>query len=153
MANREPSQQALVLPLKYFSAPELHQRSVNVADDDLELGLLIDHLIVTLRHHRGAGLSAPQVGILKRVAVVEMDEAQIILVNPMLVRHGRDKVVAKESCLSLPGVFVDVERFRLCEVESRGKKYNVANWVARCVQHELDHLDGVLITDKPYAKK
>lgn len=145
--NREPSSKALVRDLKYFDDPELRQQCEDVAVGD-DIDLLIDDLLVTLRAYRGAGLAAPQIGVLKRVAVVETDGTQIILVNPRTVRYGRDRVVSQESCLSLPGIFVDVERFRLCEVESLGKKYNLSNWLARTVQHEMDHLEGVLITDR-----
>lgn len=142
-----PGPKALIRDLKYHEAPELRQPCADVAVGD-DVDLLIEDLIVTLRHHKGVGLSANQIGVLKRVAVVEFDGTQIILINPVMLRVGRDRVWSQESCLSLPGVFVDVERFKLCEVESLGKKYNTSNFLARIVQHEMDHLDGTLITDR-----
>jgi len=132
-----PSSKALVRELKYFDAKELRAPCEEVILGS-EIDLLIDDLLVTLRHHRGVGLSAPQIGVLKRVTVIEYDGDQLILINPRMIRHGRDRVTAKEGCLSLPGVFVEVERYRLCEVESLGKKYNVSNFLARIVQHEMD---------------
>jgi peptide deformylase len=108
----------------------------------------------------GVGLAAPQVGVNKRLIVVSLmktydDEAYrtIAMVNPEIIEHSENKVKAEEWCLSVPGERGDVERWewvKVSFVDPEGRKYamRLESLAARIVQHEIDHLDGVLFTDK-----
>lgn len=110
---------------------------------------LVQDLFYIMRKHRGVGLSAPQIGVNKRVSVVEFEGSAFALVNPEIIRHGRDREVKLERCLSLPLQYrgIPVERWRLIEVSSQGRKHGCSGWLARIVQHEMDHLEGILIVD------
>ena len=108
---------------------------------------LIDDLIQTMVARKGMGLAAPQIGVSLRVAVISTPEASLVLVNPEVVRIGRERSTQDEGCLSLPGVLIPVERANRITVRSEGQAYNLSGLTARVAQHELDHLDGKLITD------
>jgi len=104
-----------------------------------------------MREHRGIGLAAPQVGVLQRVVIADTGEGPVCLANPeILDRVGSDSLV--EGCLSLPGIAVEVERkteIHLRGKDHRGKKveFDATGLLARVLQHEVDHLNGVLICD------
>jgi peptide deformylase len=112
--------------------------------------VLADMLELMLAHE-GIGLAAPQVGITQRLFVAEIHGRSMCLVNPVIVaRCGSDRMT--EGCLSLPGVYVDVQRDGQIEVQGfdaqgRKQRHCVEGLWARVVQHEIDHLDGVLICD------
>jgi len=115
------------------------------------LSRVFDEMLLLMRAHNGIGLAAPQVGITRRLLVAKIDGHSICLANPMVVScYGSEHMA--EGGLSLPGVFVEVERNQQVEVQgynSRGCKqiYRVQGLWARVMQHEIDHLDGVLICD------
>jgi peptide deformylase len=121
--------------------------------DSWLLDLLAD-MLALMRAHEGIGLAAPQVGIAQRLFVAEIHGRSVCLVNPeVAARAGSDRML--EGCLSLPGVQVDIERDRQVEVQGydaygRRRKHCVQGLWARVVQHEIDHLNGVLICDKAY---
>ncbi len=110
--------------------------------------------------HKGIGLAAPQVGVNKRIVVVGLpknrdDETYpiILMVNPEIKVQWKESDIDEEGCLSLPGLVGKVERSKSVEVEWRdikGKKMrkNITGYGARVIQHEIDHLDGILICDK-----
>ena len=118
---------------------------------------LINDLFETMYHSNGIGLAAVQVGILKRVLVVDVsnkDEKKkpIALINPVIKNFSNDKSVYEEGCLSIPDTFIEIERPKICEVEyidEKGKKKNLKcdGLLSTCVQHEINHLDGKLIID------
>tara|TARA_B100000683_G_C12370234_1_gene506825 strand:+ start:385 stop:909 length:525 start_codon:yes stop_codon:yes gene_type:complete len=118
---------------------------------------LINDLFETMYHSNGIGLAAVQVGILKRVLVVDVsnkDEKKkpIALINPVIKNFSNDKSVYEEGCLSIPDTFIEIERPKICEVEyidEEGKKKNLKcdGLLSTCIQHEINHLDGKLIID------
>ncbi len=118
---------------------------------------LIDELFETMYHFKGIGLAAVQVGILKRVLVVDVsnkDEKKqpIALINPIIKNLSEETSVYEEGCLSIPETFIEIERPKICEVEyidEKGEKKNLKcdGLLSTCVQHEINHLDGKLIID------
>ncbi len=137
--------------------PILRKVAKKVTGLELKMPLtqqLIDDMIETMHAAPGIGLAAPQVGIGKRIIVVHVGDegGPYAVVNPVIDdREG--EVVAPEGCLSIPGIVGDVKRAERCTIaglDRHGKKFRLEaqGLVARCFQHEVDHLDGVLITDK-----
>jgi peptide deformylase len=130
----------------------LHTPSA-VVDSDEDVKPLILRLVYGAQIMHGQGLAAPQIGELKRVCVVRVGNEFVPMVNPVLVRHGRDVVTAAEGCLSTEGHVVQVPRFRIVEVsyERWPDRIKVIDRLtgndARIAQHEIDHLDGRLIVD------
>ena len=118
---------------------------------------LITELFETMYHFNGIGLAAVQVGILKRVLVVDVsnkDEKKkpITLINPVIKKLSNDTSVYEEGCLSIPETFIEIERPKICEVEyidEKGQKKDLKcdGLLSTCVQHEINHLDGKLIID------
>ena len=121
-----------------------------------EKKLIID-LFETMYDSNGIGLAAVQVGILKRVLVIDVsnkDEEKnpIVLINPVIKKLSNDTSVYEEGCLSIPETFIEIERPKICEVEyidETGLKKNLKcdGLLSTCVQHEINHLDGKLIID------
>ena len=118
---------------------------------------LINDLFETMYHSKGIGLAAVQVGILKRVLVVDVSNKDkkkqpIALINPVIKNLSEEKSVYEEGCLSIPETFIEIERPKICEVEyidEKGEKKNLKceGLLSTCVQHEINHLDGKLIID------
>jgi peptide deformylase len=113
---------------------------------------LIDDMVDTMREAPGIGLAAPQVGVLLRVIVAEVDDQLHALVNPEIIRSEGEQV-GDEGCLSIPGYVGEVKRFERVVVKAKnraGKEVRVRGegLLARCLQHEIDHIDGVLFTDR-----
>ena len=118
---------------------------------------LIDDLFETMYKSRGIGLAAVQVGILKRVLVIDVstkDEKKkpLSFINPVIKNVSNETSVYEEGCLSIPDTFIEIERPKICEVEYidiQGKKKNLKcdGLLSTCLQHEINHLDGKLIID------
>ena len=118
---------------------------------------LIEDLFETMYHSNGIGLAAVQVGILKRVLVVDVsnkdeENQPIALINPVIKNLSEETSVYEEACLSIPETFIEIERPKICEVEyidKKGEKKNLKcdGLLSTCVQHEINHLDGKLIID------
>ncbi|HOE70836.1 MAG TPA: peptide deformylase [Brevefilum sp.] len=132
---------------------------VEVFDEDLQT--LIDDMIETMREAPGVGLAAPQIGVSKQLIVVEFgnedDEAipeqLFVLANPEIVQQSEEQVSGIEGCLSVPGFVGEVARSQVVTVrgqDRQGKnlKIRAQGWLARIFQHEIDHLNGVLYTDR-----
>ncbi len=140
--------------------PVLRAMAKPVKDFGPELQRLIDDMIETMRAAPGVGLAAPQVNVSKRVIVVEYEDPEAgiphvlyAVVNPKIVRFSKETEWGVEGCLSIPGVIGEVERASEIVVrgyDRHGKPFNLRTngWVARIFQHEIDHLNGVLFTDK-----
>ena len=143
-------------------APVLRRKARAVARFDGQLQSLLDEMVETMRAAPGVGLAAPQVNISQRVIVVEYPEDDTQsesprklyqLVNPEIVRFSRETVEGVEGCLSVPGLVGEVER--ALEVTVRGKnrhgqpvRLKASGWLARIFQHEIDHLDGIVFTER-----
>lgn len=139
------------LEVRTIGDPVLEQVATEVEQVDDALRQLLDDMLETMRDERGIGLAAPQVGISHRIVVIELDGRTLKLVNPRIVeRRGRSK--GMEACLSVPELDGEVERadwIRLEYLDETGaaQVLEAGGLLARCVQHELDHLDGVLLLD------
>ena len=136
----------------------LRQVSKPVTEFDDKLSALMDDMIDTLIYADGAGLAAPQVGVLKRIFVATIDGGSTIVeaVNPVIVK-AKGKRVAAEGCLSVPNIHDKVERPRHVVVHAYDRHGNPIElkgdgFAAACFCHEIDHLDGVLFTDKTVKK-
>src|SRR5690606_36749700 len=139
-------------------APDRRLRSkcapVEQVDDDVRR--LMDDMLETMYDAPGIGLAAPQVGVLRRVVVIDLGDDEnrkpIFLANPYIVRASEEEAVGNEGCLSLPEFYVDVTRpvaltARYLAREGREQVIEADGLLARCIQHEIDHLDGVLHVD------
>ncbi len=146
-----------ILPIRLYPDPVLRAQCRDVDSFDAELARLVADMVETMHAAPGIGLAAPQVGVDRRVAVVDLSvgesaDALLVLVNPRIVdREGA--AVDVEGCLSLPGITEKVERPTRIVVEAahaNGEPFSVEaeEWMARAICHELDHLDGVLFTDR-----
>lgn len=137
--------------------PILHKVAKKVSNLELKMPLtqqLIDDMFATMYDAPGIGLAAPQVGVPKRIIVVHLgtEDQPYAVINPVLSDFAGESV-ATEGCLSIPGKLGDVARAERCTVtglDRKGKKLRIEaeGLLARCFQHEVDHLDGILILDK-----
>lgn len=151
------------LPIIWAPDPVLKTRCKAVDTVDDELRRLIDDMFQTMYAAPGVGLAAPQIGVTRRVIVVDVagkDEKPqpIALVNPEIVWTSEETQVYEEGCLSLPEMYADVERpaaVRVRYLDRQGETQEVhgEGLLAVCLQHEIDHLDGVLFVDRISALK
>ena len=142
--------------------PVLRRKAHKVTVFDKQLQELIDDMVETMREAPGVGLAAPQVGESIRLIVVEYGEEKdgvdqpkklFAVVNPEIVQASEEKVMGVEACLSLPGLAGEVDRHQQIVVKGMNRfgkpaRIKVDGWFARIFQHEIDHLDGVLFTDR-----
>jgi len=138
--------------------PILRKKSVEIKKIDSVLKKFAKDMKMTMIEKDGLGLAAPQVGSNIRMVIVTLNsksdhETVTTMVNPVILKHGDEIVGAEEGCLSLPGLWMKVERFKNVVVEFmdlEGEKHvlKLENLNARVIQHEVDHLDGVLFIDR-----
>lgn len=148
----------------------LKRKAVRVSQYDEDLSRLVDDMVETMRSADGVGLSAPQIGVLRRVVTMEMpgeyEEREdgslvetkpselYVLVNPEIVKISEERILMLEGCLSLPGRFGDVPRAPWTTIKYRdikGKEHRLKatdDLLSQCIQHEIDHLDGILFTER-----
>jgi peptide deformylase len=131
--------------------PILRERTKKVSSFDASLHRLLDDMLATMRDAPGVGLAANQVGVPLQVAVIELDGRITELVNPEVVKSSGEQL-DWEGCLSIPGFVAEVERGAKVTVKARdrnGKEFRVKGeeLVARALQHEIDHLNGILYID------
>lgn len=142
-----------VQPVRLFGDPVLRTPADPVVDFDKELRTLVSDLTDTLRDQQGSGLAAPQLGVGLRVFVFDVDDVTGHLINPVLDFPDEEEQDGQEGCLSIPGVYVDTKR-RMNVVAKGYHQYGEpvrlvgTGQLARCAQHETDHLDGVLFLDR-----
>ncbi len=141
--------------------PVLRRKAHKVTKFDKDLQTLIDDMVETMRAAPGVGLAAPQVGISERLIVVEYGDDEdeeapkrlFAVINPEIIEASEEKVEGIEGCLSIPRIQGEVERHKKVVIKGynrQGKpvKIKASGWIARIFQHEIDHLEGVLFTDK-----
>lgn len=142
-----------VLPVRLLGDPVLRTPADPVADFDRQLRRLVDDLFESMHEQNGTGLAAPQLGIGLRVFTFNVDEVEGHLVNPVLSYPDEEEQDGQEGCLSIPGIYADTKRHQ--NVVANG--FNMygdpiqvvgSGLMARCAQHETDHLDGVLFIDR-----
>lgn len=142
-----------VLPLHVLGSPILRTRADEIDTIDDELRELIEDLYETMYAAKGIGLAANQVGLTRRVAVVDAgDSPPLTLINPIIV-ESEGKIRAEEGCLSIPDLFGDVDRAKRIVVETTSldnerQRHELFDMAARAVQHEIDHLDGIVFLDR-----
>jgi peptide deformylase len=142
--------------------PVLKAKAKPIARVDAALRRLAADMFETMYKAPGIGLAAPQVGISERLVVLDVADGEerrpMVLVNPEIVWRSGDRATAEEGCLSLPGQFADVTRpqavkVRFLDDHGDEQEIDTDGLLARCVQHELDHLDGILFVDHLTALK
>jgi len=131
----------------------LKMRSREVEEVTKEIKKLCLEMIETIKDADGVGLAAPQVGVLKRLIAVDIGKKPFALINPVITKKSKETFVGEEGCLSFPKVFIAINRATEIEVEALnidGKpiKLKAKDFAARVLQHEIDHLNGILIIDK-----
>ncbi|HWR65177.1 MAG TPA: peptide deformylase [Bellilinea sp.] len=140
----------------------LRRKAHKITTFDKDLQKIIDDMVETMREAPGVGLAAPQVGLLDRLIVVEYDEDDevedspkklYVVVNPEIIKASEETEMGIEGCLSIPGLVGEVERSLGVVIKGQNRrgqplKFKAEGWLARIFQHEIDHLDGVLYTDK-----
>lgn len=142
-----------VQPIRLFGDPVLRTQADPVTDFDKELRALVRDLTETMLDEGGAGLAAPQLGVGLRVFTFDVDDVVGHIVNPVLSFPDAEEQDGPEGCLSIPGVYVDTKRRQNVVAEGFNEYGDPVRLVgtglmARCVQHETDHLDGVLFLDR-----
>jgi len=150
-----------VRTLHLLGSPVLRQQSAAVARVDDAVRQLVDDLLETMRAAKGVGLAANQIGVARRIAVVDIGEEDpplLVLINPVVLERSDESETAEEGCLSIPDIFGDVERHAHVVVEALdrdGTKFRAEakGYKARAIQHEIDHLDGILFLDHLSAVK
>ena len=143
----------MALEIRKFGDPVLKTPAAPVESFDESLVRLTQDMLATMRDHEGVGLAATQVGRLKRVFVAAIEGDEYVIVNPILTDRSQTTETATEGCLSIPGIQVDVERPTAVTISGQdvsGKPLQIvaSDLLARILQHEVDHLDGVLILDR-----
>ncbi|NJO67688.1 MAG: peptide deformylase [Rhodospirillales bacterium] len=143
--------------------PQLKQKAVAVGRVDDEVRRLMDSMLQTMYEASGVGLAAPQVGVLKRVIVVDVSGPDqpaepLRLADPEILWRSDDLVTGEEGCLSLPDQFADVTRpstvrIRFRDEHDQLQEIEADGLLAKCVQHEIDHLEGILFVDHLSALK
>ena len=153
-----------VLKLFEYPDPVLTQKAETVTKIDDELKTLLKDMLETMYADHGVGLAAPQVGILKRVIVIDPFQKEdgdgsnlpngqpMFLINPEIIYRSEEKILFCEGCLSIPGQSAEVERFekvtvRYLDENGRQMQIEATDYVAVVLQHEIDHLDGILYID------
>jgi peptide deformylase len=162
-AEREARRRVALAQIRQYPDPALRLQANAVEEFDDDLRRLVERMRALMVDASGVGLAATQVGVLQRVFVFDTggeDHEIAALVNPELVRRSKELETENEGCLSLHGVLVPVERAVRVRIEGRNERgeevaYDLEGFPARAVQHELDHLEGVLILDRttPEARR
>lgn len=134
-----------------IGAEVLREKAKEVKEVNSAITKLLDNMLDTMRQAEGIGLAAPQIGVSKRVIVVEVDDVLVELINPVILeKEGRS--TAEEGCLSIPNMTGDVTRAAKVRVQGlnrQGKSVDIQaeKLLARALQHEIDHLEGILFVD------
>jgi peptide deformylase len=145
--------------------PVLKRKARAVTQFDKNLHTLLDDMVETMREAPGVGLAAPQIGLSERIAVIEYYEKEEdeekedapkkvwAVVNPEIVKASQETLMGVEGCLSIPGLVGEVERHAEVHVKAMNRhgkpvKIKAKGWLARIFQHEIDHLNGILFTER-----
>ena len=142
-----------VLPIRTFGDPGLRERARPVPRVTEVHRRLVEDMIETMRVAPGVGLAGPQVGILERIFVWEVEDEHGAVINPEITSRSQEVIESEEGCLSLPGIAYPVTRATSVTVEGidehgRPVRIEGTELLARVFQHEIDHLDGVLMIDR-----
>jgi len=160
-AEREARRRLALAQIRQYPDPVLRMQAPPVEQFDDDLKRLVTRMGELMKDANGVGLAATQVGVLRRVFVFVPEEDTVaVLVNPEIVRRSDEAETDDEGCLSIQGVTVPVERALRVTIVGKDEhgndvRYELDGYEARCVQHETDHLDGVLMLDRttPEARR
>ena len=137
--------------------PILRKKSESLEKVDDEIRALLDDMLETMYAAPGIGLAAVQIGILKRIIVIDISKEKekhnpLFLINPEIIFRSKKTSIYEEGCLSLPGHFAEIERPAECQIKfidynGKEKELNATGLLSTCIQHEVDHLNGILFID------
>lgn len=142
--------------MRILGDPALREKAEPIGEIDREVRELAEDMLETMYAHDGVGLAGPQIGVARRIIVIDPqsgDSAPFALVNPEVVESGEETERAEEGCLSIPGLAEVVERPATVVVEGltaegKPRRIEAEGLLARILQHEVDHLDGILFIDR-----
>jgi peptide deformylase len=146
-----------MLEIVRYPDPFLREVSEPIAVIDDDIRRLAEEMIETMYANNGVGLAAPQVGVHKRICIIDMDPENgdpHVLINPVIVSKSKEKMTDSEGCLSVPGISAKVTRPRKVTMQAQNLDGELVEYTAegnilsQAFQHEIDHLDGVLFIDK-----
>ena len=146
------------LTLQFLGARVLRQPAKRIAKVDQSIRSLVREMLQTMYSENGIGLAAPQVGLNKQLLVIDCEPDEpttepMVLINPEIISYGQELCKIEEGCLSVPGVYLDVIRPEAITVafkdeNGRPQKISASGLLSRCIQHEMDHLNGVMFVDR-----
>jgi peptide deformylase len=136
-----------------FGEPVLKEKAKPVQKIDASIKKLLRQMYAVMKRADGVGLAAPQIGVPLRVVVIDVGEGSLMMINPEIVWYSEETSEFEEGCLSFPGVTVNIirpERVKVAYLDENGNKnlLEADGLLSRAIQHELDHLDGILIIDR-----
>jgi len=142
-----------LLKIKIYPSSVLRKRCEEIKELNEEIKELARDMLETMYKHQGIGLAGPQVGVTKRIIVIDVGKGPLVLINPRIEEKSKESDYLLEGCLSLPKIYVKVKRAReivVSGLDEQGQpvKFKARGLTARAIQHEIDHLSGVLIIDK-----
>jgi peptide deformylase len=142
----------MILEIRRYPDSILRKECEPIEEITPEISKLIEDMFETMYKNQGVGLAAPQVGISKQLAVIDVGKGPMVLINPRVVRK-KGKVFFEEGCLSIPGEYLKIRRAKEVEVEAFDEKMNkfslkASGLLAICLQQEMDHLNGILMFER-----
>lgn len=142
----------MIMRILHYGEKELRQKSKKVDKITEEIKTLVKNMFETMYNANGIGLAAPQVGINLQIFITDVDNNPLVFINPEII-HTEGKEIKEEGCLSFPGLYELVARaskvvVKAVNLEGQEFKLEAENLLARAIQHEYDHLNGVLIIDR-----
>lgn len=140
------------MELKFYPNPILREPTKEIVTVDEDVKSLIANLYSIMRKYRGFGLAAPQIGVSKKVAVVEVDNKSYTLINPVVVDQW-NLTISSEGCLSFPSIMINHVRptgikVKSLDLEGKEVEYTVEGMLAKAFSHEIDHLNNILFVDE-----
>ena len=148
----------MIYPILAYGDNILRKEAEDYPRDSEDLTQLVENMFETMYSANGIGLAAPQVAINKQIIVIDCepdnpDHEPLVLINPEITKFGSELSQFEEGCLSIPGVYLDVERPEAIEVKfkdtnGKPKKIKASGLLSRVIQHEIDHLKGVMFVDR-----
>ncbi|MDN5360659.1 MAG: peptide deformylase [Thermotogaceae bacterium] len=142
------------MKLRFYGDPVLREKAEKVTEFDEELHKIIEDMATLMYKEDGAGLAGPQVGLKKQIFIEDdgTGSGWRAYINPEILYFSDEKDIAEEGCLSIPDIFEDVERSKMIKVryqlvDGTQKEEEISSYLARIIQHETDHLNGVLFID------
>jgi len=141
----------MVLDIKKYPNSILRKKCKRVREVTPGIKQLINDMIATMQKNNGVGLAAPQVGVSKRIIVAQTDYGLKAFINPEIIKKTKEKEIMEEGCLSFPDLWLKVERAKGVEItalDGNGNKTKAEGLLSIILQHEIDHLDGILFIDR-----